>query len=151
MNSRLLSIIRKEFIHILRDPRTLAIMFVIPVVQLILLGYAATSDVRRLNTAVYDADKTMQSRQLIEAFRASDYFAISRYVSSEEELAALLDNGQARVGIVIPPATATILRAVPQCKPPLSSMVPIHRLPRQRFPRRSWWVRRKASKSSNNV
>ena len=102
MNSRLLSIIRKEFIHIIRDPRTLAIMFIIPIVQLILLGYAATTDIRRLNTAVYDADRSMQSRQLVEAYRASDYFAIRYYVQSEDELARLLDGGQARVGIVIP-------------------------------------------------
>lgn len=102
MNSRLLSIIRKEFIHILRDPRTLAIMFVIPVVQLILLGYAATSDIRHLRIAVYDADKTMQSRQLIDAYRASDYFSISVYVQSEDALAMLLDRGEVRAGMVIP-------------------------------------------------
>lgn len=102
MNSRLLSIIRKEFIHILRDPRTLAIMFLIPIIQLILLGYAATTDVRHLKTGVFDADKTRSSRQLIEAFRASDYFAISHYVANETELATLLDGGTIRVGIVIP-------------------------------------------------
>ena len=102
MNSRLLSIIRKEFIHIRRDPRTLAIMFAIPIIQLVLLGYAATTDIRRLNTAVFDADRTLQSRRLIEAYRASDYFAIGNYVSSEDELAQLLDDGQARAGIIIP-------------------------------------------------
>ncbi len=102
MNSRLLSIVRKEVIHILRDPRSLAIMFVIPIIQLVLLGYAATNDIRRLNTAVYDADRTQQSRQLIEAYRASDYFAISHYVQDEEMLAQLLDGGQVRAGILIP-------------------------------------------------
>jgi ABC-2 type transport system permease protein len=102
VNSRLFSIMRKEFIHILRDPRTLAIMFVIPVIQLILLGYAATTDIRRLNTAVYDADRTMQSRQLVEAYRASDYFAIGAYVTNERALATLLDNGTVRAGIIIP-------------------------------------------------
>lgn len=102
MNSRLASIVRKEFIHILRDPRTLAVMFVIPIVQLVLLGYAATNDIRRLDTAIYDADRTMQSRQLAQAYRASDYFAISEYVESEDELAALLDTGRVRTGIVIP-------------------------------------------------
>ena len=102
MNSRLVSIIRKEFIHILRDPRTLAIMFVIPIIQLVLLGYAATTDIRRLNTAVLDGDRTRQSRQLIEAYRASDYFAIRNYVQREDELAQLLDNGQVRAGIIIP-------------------------------------------------
>ena len=102
MNSRLVAIIRKEFIHILRDRRTLAIMFIVPIVEMFLLGYAATTDVRHLNTAVYDADRTLQSRQLIEAFRASDYFLINVYVANEEELAGLLDRGTARAGIVIP-------------------------------------------------
>jgi ABC-2 type transport system permease protein len=102
MNPRLLSIMRKEFIHIVRDPRSLAIMFVIPIIQLILLGYAATTDIRRLNTAVYDADRTVQSRQLVEAYRASDYFAIAYYVSSETAMAELLDRGDVRAGIIIP-------------------------------------------------
>jgi len=102
MNSRLLSIIRKEFIHIIRDRRSLAIMFVIPIIQLILLGYAATTDIRRLNTAVYDADRTIQSRQLVEAYRASDYFAIGYNVGSESEIAELLDRGAVRAGIIIP-------------------------------------------------
>jgi ABC-2 type transport system permease protein len=102
MNSRLISIMRKEFIHIIRDPRSLAIMFIIPIVQLILLGYAATTDIRRLNTAVYDADRTIQSRQLLEAYRASDYFAISQNVGSEREIAELLDRGEVRAGIIIP-------------------------------------------------
>jgi len=102
MKTRLWPIVRKEVIHIRRDPRTLAIMFLIPVVQLILLGYAATTDIRRLQTAVYDADRTPQSRQLIDAYRASDYFAIRQYVQNEAELAALLDSGQVRVGIIIP-------------------------------------------------
>ena len=102
MNTRLFAIIRKEFIHILRDRRTLVIMFLIPLIQLVLLGYAATNDIRRLNTAVYDADRTAQSRQLIEAFRASDYFTISNYVDNEDGLAALLDNGTVRAGLIIP-------------------------------------------------
>ncbi|MBI4791072.1 MAG: ABC transporter permease [Chloroflexi bacterium] len=102
MNTRLWSIIRKEFIHILRDPRTLAVMFMMPIIQLILLGYAATNDIRRLNTAVYDADRTMESRELVEAYRASDYFAISYYVQDETEMATLLDNGRVRAGIIIP-------------------------------------------------
>ncbi len=103
MNSRLWPIIRKEFIHIVRDPRTLAVMFIIPVVQLILLGYAATTDIRHLSIAAYDADHTPQSRQLLEAYRASDYFAITIYVQSEAELATLVDSGKVRGGIIIPP------------------------------------------------
>ena len=102
MNSRLLAIIRKEFIHIIRDRRTLYIMFAIPIIELVLLGYSATTDIRRLNTAVFDGDRSVQSRQLVDAYRASDYFTISNYVQSEDELAQLLDNGQVRAGIVIP-------------------------------------------------
>ncbi len=102
MNSRLLAIIRKEFIHIIRDRRTLIIMFLLPLIQLVLLGYAATNEVRRLNTGVYDADKTAQSRQLIQGFQASDYFSISHYVDNEAEIATMLDNGSIRVGLIIP-------------------------------------------------
>jgi ABC-2 type transport system permease protein len=102
MNTRLLSIIRKEFIHILRDPRTLGVMLVMPVVQLILLGYTATTDIRHLATAVYDSDHTIQSRQLINAYNASDYFQINYYVRSEGEMATLLDRGTIRAGLIIP-------------------------------------------------
>ncbi len=93
---------RKEFIHILRDPRTLVVMLVMPVVELILLGYTATTDIRHLHVAVYDADHTAQSRQLIDAYNASDYFKISNYVQSEGEMATLLDRGDIRAGLVIP-------------------------------------------------
>ena len=102
MNTRLWAIVRKEFTHIRRDPRTLAIMFLIPVVQLILLGYAATNDIRHLNVAVYDADRTVQSRALVQAYGASDYFAVSDYAASETEIAQLLDRGAVRAGIIIP-------------------------------------------------
>jgi ABC-2 type transport system permease protein len=102
MNPRLLAITRKELIHILRDPRTLGVMFLIPVVQLVLLGLSATSDVRHLNTAVYDADRTPQSRALLEAYRASDYFALNYFVGSEKELGELLDRGDIRAAMIIP-------------------------------------------------
>ena len=93
---------RKEFIHILRDPRTLAMMLVMPVIELVLLGYTATTDIRHLHVAVYDADRTAQSRQLINAYNASDYFKISNYVQNEGEMATLLDRGDIRAGLVIP-------------------------------------------------
>ncbi len=102
MNTRLIPILRKEFIHILRDPRSLAIMFAIPIVQLIMLGYAVTTDIRHMQIAVYDSDRTPESRQLIDAYRASDLFVVRAYVSSQEEMAALLDSGQVRGGIIIP-------------------------------------------------
>ncbi len=102
MNSRLFSIMRKEVIHILRDTRTLVVMLAFPILELILLGYTATTDIRHLRTAVFDGDRSIQSRQLIEAYRASDYFEISHYVQNEDEMAKLLDRGEIRSGIIIP-------------------------------------------------
>jgi len=102
MLRRTLAITRKEIIHILRDPRSLGIMFLMPVIQLILLGYTATTDVDHLPTAVLDQDRTSQSRELVEAYRASNYFDILFYVATEEELGRLIDGGEAKAGILIP-------------------------------------------------
>lgn len=99
---RTLSLIRKEFLHILRDPRTLGVMFIMPIIQLVLLGYAATTDIKHLRTAVVDGDKTMASRELIDAYRASNYFDIALYVESERQLEYLVDSGQVRAGLIIP-------------------------------------------------
>jgi ABC-2 type transport system permease protein len=100
---RILSLIRKEFIHVTRDPRTLVIMIVMPLVMLTLLGNAATTDIEHLRTAVYDADKTPQSRDLIEAYQASNYFDIVAYVEKEDDLRYLIDHDDVRSALVIPP------------------------------------------------
>lgn len=102
-NPRLLSLIRKEFIQIRRDPRTLALTFVIPVVQLFLLGYAATNDVRNVPLAVFDQDKSAASRELLDTYRAADYFRLSYDVQSTEEMQRLIENNSARAGLIIPP------------------------------------------------
>ncbi len=101
-NSRISSIIRKEFLQLFRDPRTLALAVVIPIVQLFLLGYAATSDVRNIPLAVWDQSKTPESRQLLDAFRAADYFTIDYFVNSSDEYQKLIESGDARVALVIP-------------------------------------------------
>ena len=107
--SRLLSLIRKEFIQIVRDPRTLAITFAMPLLQIFLLGYAATNDVRNVSLAVWDQDRSWASLQLLDAYRASDYFHVDFDVGSEAELRRLIDTGQARAGLIIPPDYATRL------------------------------------------
>ena len=101
-NSRISSIIRKEFLQLFRDPRTLALAVVIPIVQLFLLGYAATSDVRNVPMAVWDQSKTPQSRELLDAFRAADYFTSDYFVNSADEYQNLIESGDARVALVIP-------------------------------------------------
>ncbi|MBL8077533.1 MAG: ABC transporter permease [Anaerolineales bacterium] len=102
-NSRISSIIRKEFVQLFRDPRTVALAIVIPIVQLFLLGYAATSDVRNISLAVWDQSKSPESRQLLDAFRAADYFTVDYMVNSSDEYQKLIESGDARVALVIPP------------------------------------------------
>ncbi|MCL5273621.1 MAG: ABC transporter permease, partial [Chloroflexi bacterium] len=82
LNTRLISIIRKEFIQIRRDPRTLALVLVIPVMQLFFLGYAATNDVRNVPLAVFDQDRGPAARRLLDAYRAADYFRLSYEANS---------------------------------------------------------------------
>ena len=103
MNSRLISIIRKEFIQIFRDPRTLGLILVMPIVQLFLLGYAATTDVKNVPIAVLDRSRTPESRALLADFRAADYFRIDYEVRSEEEIQILIERGDVRAALVIPP------------------------------------------------
>lgn len=103
MRKRLISLIRKEFIQILRDPRTLGITFILPIVMLFLLGYAATNDIRNISLAVWDQDQSYASRSLLEAYRAADYFRLDYFVGSEQELQRLIDQNLARAGIIIPP------------------------------------------------
>lgn len=103
MNSRLFSIIRKEFIQIFRDPRTLVLILVMPIIQLFLLGYAATTDVRNVPIAVWDQSRSPESRALLDAFRAADYFDFAYEVYSEGEIQALIEGGDVRGALVIPP------------------------------------------------
>jgi len=103
MNSRLLSIVRKEFIQIFRDPRTLALILVMPIIQLFLLGYAATTDVRNVPIALWDQSRSSESRALLDAFRSADYFNFAYEVHSETEIQTLIEQGDVRGALVIPP------------------------------------------------
>lgn len=103
MNSRLISIIRKEFIQIFRDARTLAMILIIPIMQLFLLGYSATSDVRNIPLAVLDRSRSPESRALLDSYRAADYFRIAYMVTSEAEIESLISAGDARAAVIIPP------------------------------------------------
>jgi len=71
--------------------------------QLFLLGYAATNDVRNVSMAVFDQDRGPAARELLDSYRAADYFHLAYDVDSEKELSNLIDSGEARVGLVIPP------------------------------------------------
>ena len=106
---RLSSIIRKEFIQIIRDPRTLALIIIMPILQLFLLGYAATTDVKNISLAVWDQSQTPESRALLDAFRSADYFRINYLVGSPDEYRSLIESGRARAALIIPPEYASRL------------------------------------------
>jgi ABC-2 type transport system permease protein len=103
MSSRLFSIVRKEFIQIIRDPRTLVLIVVMPIMQLFLLGYAATTDIKNVSIAVWDQSQSIQSRALLDAFRAANYFSIDYTVGSTDEYRQLIETGQIRAALIIPP------------------------------------------------
>jgi len=107
MNTRLFSLIRKEFIQIIRDPRTMGLIVVIPIIQLFLLGYSATSDVRNIPLVVFDQDRSPASQELLDAYRAADYFLLTYDVDSEDEMRDLIERGSAGIGIIIPPDYST--------------------------------------------
>ncbi len=102
MNTRLMAMIRKEFIHILRDPGTLVMMLIIPIIYVFLFSYVAGGVISNVPTAVYDADQTFASRQLLDAYRASGYFLFTQYAQSEKDIEAMLDRGTVQAGILIP-------------------------------------------------
>ncbi len=100
---RLWALVKKEFIHIIRDPRSLAMAFLMPLILLILFGYAITMDIKTLNLVVYDQDKSAASRSYLEGFPASSYFSVVSAVESYNGARALIDQGKAHLALVIPP------------------------------------------------
>ncbi|HZO57301.1 MAG TPA: ABC transporter permease [Bryobacteraceae bacterium] len=94
---------RKEFVHVARDPTTIFFALAIPIVQLILFGFAIDTNVRQIPTIVLDSSRTQESRRLIEAFANSDVFEIRYIASSEADLYENFKAGTAKVGIRIPP------------------------------------------------
>jgi ABC-2 type transport system permease protein len=87
----------------LRDPRTLVFIFIMPILQLVLLGYANNTDIKNVPTVVFNQDNTKASRALLDSFNATGYFSFDFAVYSQAEVNRLIDSGQAKVGIVIPP------------------------------------------------
>jgi ABC-2 type transport system permease protein len=101
----------KEFVQISRDARTLAIVVVLPVMMLVLYGYAINLDVNHIRLAVYDQDNSRQSRDLVGAFSHSEYFDIVATVRSNAAATDALDDGIAKVALVIPTDYARDLAA----------------------------------------
>ena len=97
------AVTRKEFIHILRDPGTLIIALVIPVVLLLLFGYALSMDVRDVPFCLVDQSRTQSSRDFVARFTASRYFKLVGTADREADAHHLIDAGRARMALLIPP------------------------------------------------
>ena len=100
---RLLAISRKEVIQLRRDPRSLLLAFLLPILLVVLFGYAITWDVDDIRTAVADYSNSRQSRALLDAFWASGYFTPVAHVNRPEEIGHMLDRGRVLMVLVIPP------------------------------------------------
>src|SRR5262249_6166853 len=102
-HQRILSVARKEMLHIFRDRQTLFMTLFFPIVELMMLGFAIDTNVRDVKTVVLDHDQTQASRALLRAFQNSKDFQIVATVSSQAEMQQAIVDGRARVGIEIPP------------------------------------------------
>ncbi len=107
---RVWQMVVKEFRQVFRDPRMARVIFVAPVVQLMVFGYAVSTDIRNTTTFVVDHDRTQASRALIDAFTASGYFRVVGGSDRPADLVRALDHGDAEVGLEIPRRFATALR-----------------------------------------
>jgi len=99
---RLLAVARKESLHVLRDPRALGIAIVLPMIMLMIFGYALTLDLDRVPLVVWDQSRTPQSRELVGRFEGSRYFSVVSRTGSYRDVEEAIDHGRAMMALVIP-------------------------------------------------
>lgn len=99
---RMATMVRKEWLHIIRDPRTLMLVIIMPVMMLVLMGYAVANDVEDIPLAVADLSRTDASRSLVGKFSASGFYMVTHAAQSESEILELLDEGTVKAGLYIP-------------------------------------------------
>src|SRR5271157_4483527 len=103
MNARrVTAVAHKELLHVLRDPRSLGMAIAIPMMMLLLFGFALTLDVNHVPLVVWDQSRTPESRELVSRFAGSPYFSLVRYVDNESDMNRAIDSGEALMGLVIP-------------------------------------------------
>lgn len=100
---RVFELVRKEFLQIRRDPRLMRILFLSPLIQLVVFGYAVSTDIRHTATFVVDQAGTAESRALLDAFTASGYFRISARSERPRDAVGALDAGEATIALLVPP------------------------------------------------
>jgi ABC-2 type transport system permease protein len=100
--TRLAAVAAKEVTQILRDVRSLVIVILMPVILVLLFGYGVSLDLKHLPVYVYDRDGSQQSQDLLKRFQSNQYFHLARVVNSYSELVRAIDDGRAKMGLVIP-------------------------------------------------
>ncbi|MBF0413918.1 MAG: ABC transporter permease, partial [Desulfamplus sp.] len=111
MVHRIRQMLIKEFLQMLRDPRMRIVIFGIPVIQMMIMAFALTTDVMNIRTALLDMDKTAESRDLISNFTAGGYFQISQNLDSMNDISSVLDRADVRAVIHIPAGFAEEIAA----------------------------------------
>lgn len=99
---RFLAIVKKEFIQVKRDPVSLRLPIVFPIVMMLLFGYAVKMEVDNIPSVVLDQSRTVESRAYIDAFKASNYFVVKDYAYSQKEISDLIDGNQVKTALIIP-------------------------------------------------
>jgi len=102
MRNRIIPLMRKEILHILRDPRTLYLAIILPIILLILFGYAITFDVKHIPIGIVDQDNSSLSRDFISRVKGSEYFELLYLSNTSAGLENLLDKGRVKIILVIP-------------------------------------------------
>jgi ABC-2 type transport system permease protein len=100
---RFRAMIKKEITHMLRDPRTLIFIFLMPIMQMFLLGYANNTEIKNVPTVIFNQDNSPASRELLDAFQSTGYFSFDYTASSDTDVNNAMGSGKAKVGIIIPP------------------------------------------------
>ena len=101
--TRLGAMARKELVQVLRDPRSLMIALLMPLVQMLLLGYGVSLDIKHVPLCTWDREGSQRSEALLKGFAATQYFQIVKVVGDYPTLTHAIDNGDCRIAIVIPP------------------------------------------------
>ncbi|MDM7997760.1 MAG: ABC transporter permease [Acidobacteriota bacterium] len=108
---RVKAVAQKEFLHIIRDPRSLAMALLLPVLMILLFGYGLSLDVDRIPTVIYDSDNSPESRSIATKFQDNRYFDVVGHAGDYPGLQRSIDSGEAMLGLVIPQHFSQDLRA----------------------------------------
>ena len=114
MKGHLIPVLRKEFIHVLRDPRSLVIVFLLPVMMILMYGYAITFDIKEIRLGVLDEDRTSASRELVERLTRSDLFKVVETLDNRASVPKAMHRRRILAALVIPAGFGKSMKTLPR-------------------------------------